>query len=265
MIVGAGPWPEVRLYSIESCAKARVIKRLNAVKNFRNALSGLVLLLALSACATDRSYGAASGVEVAELDELPPPRVENLYVIGPQESLEIEVVGAERLSGKYLTDGEGRVAFPLIGLINLGGLAPSDAADLIADYLRGRYLLNPQVRVLPEEIPLPTVSVGGQVNKPGEYPVLGRQSLLRVVNQAGGLAEYAKLDDVLVLRTVGGQRYIGAYNIQGIQRGNYPDPTVYPNDIVVVGDSPSRRRVDAILRFAPLLSTSAILIDRIGR
>ena len=88
---------------------------------------------------------------------------------------------------------------------------------------------------------------------------------MRVVNQAGGLAEYAKLDDVLVLRTVNGQRYIGAFNIQAIQRGNYVDPTVYPNDIIIVGDSPNRRRLDGILQFAPLLSTSAILIDRIGR
>ena len=227
------------------------------------ALSGLALV-SLSGCATDRSIGRASAIEIAELDELPPPGAENLYVIGPQEALDIEVVGAERLSGAYLTDGQGRISFPLIGFLDLRGLAPNLAAELIADRLRGSYLLNPQVRVIPQEIPLPTVSVGGQVNKPGEYTVFGRQSLLRVVNQAGGLAEYAKLDDVLILRTVAGQRYIGAYNIEAIQRGNYEDPTVYANDIVVVGDSPSRRRLDAILRFAPLLSTSAIVIDRIG-
>lgn len=224
-----------------------------------------MLPLALWGCATDRAYGEAPGIEIAELEELPAPRLENLYVIGPQEALEIEVVGAERLSGEYLTDGEGRISFPLVGLIELGGLAPNKAAELIANFLRGSYLLNPQVRVIPSKIPPPTVSVGGQVNAPGEYPVLGRQSLLRVVNQAGGLAEYAQLDDVLILRTVGGHRYIGAYNMQAIQRGNYEDPTVFPNDIIVVGDSPNRRRLDSILRFAPLLSTSAILIDRIGR
>lgn len=229
------------------------------------AFRGLALALLLAGCATDRSYGEAPSIEIADLDELPPPGVENLYVIAPQVPLKIEVVGAERLNGIYLTDGQGRISFPLVGLLDLNGLAPNEAADKIADLLRGDYLLNPQVRVIPNEIPPPTVSVGGQVQRPGEYPVLGRQSLLRVVNQAGGLAEYAKLDDVLVLRTVSGQRYIGAYNIQAIQRGNYSDPTVYPNDIIVVGDSPNRRRIDAILRFAPLLSTSAILIDRIGR
>ncbi|WP_435201432.1 polysaccharide biosynthesis/export family protein [Qipengyuania sp. 902] len=241
------------------------MKTSGSIKNYVLALSGLMLSLALSGCATDRAYGEAPGIEIAALEELPAPRLENLYLIGPQEALEIEVVGAERLSGKYLTDGEGRISFPLAGLLNLEGLAPNEAAELIEDFLRGSYLLDPQVRVIPSQIPPPTVSVGGQVDEPGEYPILGRQSLLRVVNQAGGLAEYAKLDDVLILRTVGGQRYIGAYNIQAIQRGNYEDPTVYPNDIIVVGDSPNRRRLDSILRFAPLLSTSAILIDRIGR
>lgn len=235
------------------------------MKKLQFALGLLALPLALSGCATDRLYGEAAGIEIAELDTLPAPGIENLYVIGAQQALEIEVVGAERLSGMYLTDGQGRISFPLVGLLDLGGLAPNEAADLIADILRGNYLLDPQVRVIPDEIPPPTVSVGGEVEKPGEYPVLGRQSLLRVVNQAGGLADYAKLDDVLILRTVNRQRYIGAYNIQAIQRGNYDDPTVYPNDIIIVGDSPNRRRLDGILQFAPLLSTSAILIDRIGR
>lgn len=241
------------------------MKRKRKLSLSRTGLVGLAVALVLPGCATDRTYGEAPGIEIAELEELPAPRFDNLYVIGQQDALEIEVVGAERLSGTYLTDGQGRISFPLIGLLDVDGLAPNEAADLIANSLQGNYLLNPQVRVIPAEVPPRTVSVGGQVNKPGEYSVSGKQSLLRVINQAGGLAEYADMEDVLVLRTVAGQRYIGAYNIQAIQRGNYADPTVYPNDIVVVGDSPARRRLDNILSFAPLLSTSAILIDRIGR
>ena len=50
-----------------------------------------MLPVALSGCATDRTYGQAPGIEIAELEELPAPRIENLYVIGPQEALEIEV------------------------------------------------------------------------------------------------------------------------------------------------------------------------------
>ena len=114
---------------------------------------------------------------------------------------------------------------------------------------------------MPEAFPVPSVSVGGEVRKPGSYPAIGRQTLLRVVNQAEGLTQYAKADDILVLRTVANERYIGVYNLRAIERGNYPDPQIFPNDVVIVGNSPERRRLDALLQiFPPLITTAAILI-----
>ena len=247
----------------------RVLSCAVVLRIYMRKLATHVALLAatclLAACATDRSFGTASEIEVTQLEQLPQPEGEIFYVIGPQERLDIAVVGSELFTGTYLTDQKGNVQFPLIGEVPTGGLAPSDASDLIADGLRGRYLTDPQVRVIPQEFPLPSISVGGQVKKPGSYPAQGRQTLLRIVNEAEGLAEYAKYDDVLVMRTVNNQRYIGVYNIEAIQRGNYPDPILYPNDVVMVGDSPARRRLDSIFQFAPLLTASAILIDRLGR
>ncbi|MCP5396136.1 MAG: polysaccharide export protein [Sphingomonadaceae bacterium] len=235
---------------------------------FRFALA-IAATVSLAACATDRSVGGASTIEATDLDELPAPTGEGIYLIGPQERLEITVAGepenSKLWSGTYLTDDEGRLSFPYLGQLDFGGKEPSVAARLIESGLRGRYLVDPQVRVIPEDLPVPSISVGGQVDKPGAYPAVGKPTLLRVVNLAGGLNEYAQLDDVLVLRSVAGQNYIGVYNIGGIQRGNYPDPLLYANDVVIVGDSPQRRRLDNILQFVPLLSSSAILIDRLGR
>jgi polysaccharide export outer membrane protein len=222
-----------------------------------------IALLAVSGCATDRSVGLAPEVTLTALETLPPPRGEISYVIGPQEKLEIEVVGAETLSGTYLTDIDARLAFPLVGVLEFDGRTPAEAAVMIAERLRGRYLLDPQVRVIPEEFPVPSISVGGQVKRPGSYPAVGRQTLLRVINQAEGLAEYAQKDDVLILRTVDSERYIGVYNITAIERGNYPDPQLFPNDIVMVGDSIQRRRLDDFLQLLPpLLTTATILITR---
>lgn len=224
----------------------------------------LVLGLAgLGGCAVDRSVGLAPEVSLTELETLPRPRGEISYVIGPQEKLEIEVVGAETLSGTYLTNIDSRLAFPLIGVLELEGQTPAEASLAIAERLRGKYIRDPQVRVIPAAFPPPSISVGGQVKRPGSYPAVGRQTLLRVVNQAEGLAEYAQKDDVLILRTVDSQRYIGVYNLTAIERGNYPDPQLFPNDIVIVGDSLQRRRVDEFLRvLPPLLTTAVILITR---
>ena len=45
------------------------------------------------------------------------------------------------------------------------------------------------------------VSVDGEVKRSGAYPVAGRMTLMRAVALAGGVTEYAKLDDVVVFRT----------------------------------------------------------------
>lgn len=219
----------------------------------------------LSACATDRSFGTSPDIEVTDLSELPAPQGEIFYTVGPQEKIEIQVIGSEELSGTYLTDERGNIAFPLLGELETGGKSPSEAANIIADGLRGRYVLDPLVRFVPAEFPPPSISVGGQVKKPGFYPAIGKPTLLRAVNQAEGLTEFAEVEDVLVIRKVDGQTYIGLYNIKAIQRGNYPDPVLYPNDIVTVGDSPARRRLQTILPLVPILSTAAIIIDRLGR
>lgn len=223
--------------------------------------------LALGGCAsTDRTYGAAPEVEVADLTSLPEPEMIEFYTLGPQEKVEIAVIGAESLSGTFLTDRNGNIDYPLLGVVAVGGLSPDEAARMIADGLRGRYLRDPQVRLIPSELPGSTISVGGQVNRPGTYEVPGKLTLLRAVNQAGGLGEYAQDDDVLVMRTIDGQSYIGLYNLGAIQRGNYADPAVYPNDIVMVGDSPGRRRIDRIVgTLAPILSTSAVILNVLTR
>lgn len=225
----------------------------------------LVALAFVPACTTDRTFGSSSDIEITALEELPVPHGEFAHRISAQEKLEITVAGSEALSGTFLTDELGKITFPLLGEVDLNGQTPAMASRLIADGLRGRFLLEPQVRVIPEDFPLPSISVGGQVKKPGSYPAAANQTLLRVVNLAEGLQEYAQLDDVLIMRTVNGQRYIGAYNLAAIQRGNYPDPVLYPNDIVMVGDSPARRRLDNILQFVPLITASAIVVDRLGR
>ncbi len=233
------------------------------VCNLRH-ISILAAAAVVSSCATtDRSVGLDPGIEVSALEQLPAPRGANFHTIGSQETLQIEVVGAPTLSGTFLTDIDGRLAFPLIGTVDIAGKSPADAGRIIADGLRGAYLRDPQVRVIPKDSPVPSISIGGQVRKPGSYPAAGQPTLLRLVNQAEGLTQYARLDDVLIMRTVADQRYIGVYNLGAIQRGNYTDPQLFANDIVMVGDSPERRRLEVLLQvLPPIVTTAAILISQ---
>jgi len=53
--------------------------------------------------------------------------------------------------------------------------------------------------------------------------------------------------------------------MEAIQRGNYADPRIYPEDIVMVGDSPSRRRLLSLVSLAPLVTTPLFLLERLLR
>ena len=218
---------------------------------------------ALAGCVSTPPTGAAPNIELADLTTLPAPARVLDHIIGSQESLEIIVSESDILSGTFVTDGAGYINYPLVGDLYLEGKTSRQAAKLIADRLRGNYVLDPQVRVRATAATPPAISMGGQVTRPGSYSAATSPTLLRAINNAGGLAEYAKKDDVLIMREVEGQRYIGVYNIEAIQRGNSADPQIFPGDIVTVGDSLARRNLETILGFIPLLSSSVILVERV--
>ena len=188
--------------------------------------------------------------------------------IGPFSELRVDVFGVPEMQRDIMTDGEGNFAFPLIGVVAAAGKTPTDVAGDIESRLAGRYVRNPQVTVNfksssnPLAVQSISVTVDGQVNKAGTYPVVGRVTLMRAVALAGGVNEFADLDDVVVFRNVGSQQYVGLYNLEAIRRGNYSDPEIFPNDVVIVGDSPARRRFKDILQVVPALLSPVILLAR---
>lgn len=216
------------------------------------------------------------GTPITALSVLPPPeasdviRSTRLAFIGPFTELRIEVFGVPDLQRDIMTDGEGNFSFPLVGTVAAAGKTPLALAEQIRSQLAGKYIRDPQVTV---NFKAPTsasalafqsmaVSVDGEVKRSGSYPVAGRMTLMRAVALAGGLTEFAKLDDVVVFRNVGTKQYVGIYNIGAIRRGNYADPEIFPNDVVIVGDSPQRRMFKDILAATPALLSPLILLAR---
>jgi polysaccharide export outer membrane protein len=230
-------------------------------------LIAAVLFLALAACSSTPPLGGPS-VAVADTDGLPPPTRADLlsssspYLIGPFDKLHIDVFGIEDLQRDVQIDASGRLSFPLIGVVEAAGLTPDELAEVVRTRLQGQYVRDPQVTVNLEETVSQVVTVDGQVNKPGVYPVVGRMTLMRAVATAGGLGEFARLSDVVVFRKANGQQMVGLYNLEGIRRGNYQDPQVYAHDVVVVGDSKARRLFKDIIQGSSLITTPLIVALR---
>ena len=215
------------------------------------------------------SVGTNANVRVAQSGTLPPPDGTDLieqnrpYLIGPFDRLTIDVFGIEELSKKEVqTDAGGRISFPLAGIVEAAGKTPAELEKIIEGRLKERFVRNPQVTVNLKETVSQVVTVDGEVKEPGLYPVIGRMTLMRAVATAKGAATYAKLSDVVIFRTVKGQKMAALYNLKAIRRGNYDDPEVFANDVVIVGDSQARRLFTDGLQVLPLLTTPLILLFR---
>lgn len=181
-------------------------------------------------------------------------------LIGPLDTIQVDVFNVPELSREMQVDASGRISMPLVGTIDARGKTAAELARAVDASLRGRYVRNPEVTVNIKSSVSQVVTVDGQVVEPGLYPVTNQMTLMRAISSAKGLSEYARQDDVVILRTVDGRRMAGLYNIAAIRRGAYDDPAIYANDVIVVGDSPQRRLFRDFVSLSPLLAAPLIAI-----
>ncbi|MCW4463470.1 polysaccharide export protein [Sphingomonas sp. BT-65] len=181
-------------------------------------------------------------------------------LIGPLDTIEVDVFGIENLSREMQVDASGRIAMPLAGTIDARGKTAQELAAAIEIALRARYVRDPEVTVNIKSSVSQVVTIDGQVVEPGLYPVTNQMTLMRVIASAKGLSEFARQEDVVILRKVGDRKMAGLYNIAAIRRGAYEDPPVYANDVIIVGDSPQRRLFRDFVALSPLLASPLIAV-----
>jgi len=226
-----------------------------------------LLPLTLAACGLHREpLRSTERLTVVQGESvLPAPHREDLTVadrptlIGPLDTITVDVFNVPELSREMQVDGSGRIYMPIAGTVEASGKTAAELARTIEASLKGN-VRNPQVTVNVKSSVSQVVTVDGQVQEPGLYPVTNQMTLLRAVASAKGLTEFAKENDVVILRTVSGRKMAGLYNMDAIRRGVYDDPPIYANDVVVVGDSPQRRLFRDFVGLAPLLAAPLVAV-----
>ena len=105
---------------------------------------------------------------------------QSAITIGPGDLLDLTVFDVPELVLKVRVDASGGVSLPLIGDLKLAGMTVRDAQQLIARELVERQLVKePQVSLFIEEFATQGITVYGEVNTPGIYPLMGPASALR--------------------------------------------------------------------------------------
>lgn len=110
------------------------------------------------------------------------------YPLGAGDAIRIQVFQNPDLTIETRVSENGSITYPLIGAVDLGGLSIANSEKKIADALeKGGFIKQPQVNIVLTQIRGNQVSVLGQVNRPGRFPLeTANTRLSDMLAMAGG-------------------------------------------------------------------------------
>jgi polysaccharide export outer membrane protein len=180
------------------------------------------------------------------------------YKIGPLDVLDVSVFKVPDLNKEVQVAEDGTINYPLIGEVPAGGKTAQQLEQELTKKLGAKYLRDPQVTVMIKEYNSQRVTISGAVKSSGVYAIKGDTSLMQVVAMAGDIDMNTDSGDVIVFRTIDGQRSAARFDIDAIKAGKAADPQVEPGDVVVVDSSATKVAFHNIISALPIASTAAV-------
>lgn len=119
-----------------------------------------------------------------------------VYRLAPDDKVKIDVYGEAELSGQYLVGSDGRISFPLVGMVNAGGLTLAQLQDVLTQRLGARYLKHPKVSA--DIVEYRPFFILGEVNRAGQYPYRVGMTIDAAVATAGGFTYRANKRSVAI-------------------------------------------------------------------
>jgi polysaccharide export outer membrane protein len=163
------------------------------------------------------------------------------YRLGPGDVVRITVYNNPDLTTEAQVNQHGRITFPLIGDVRIGGIEKGQAEQIIARRLgKGGFVLKPQVNLLVLGFKSQQISVLGQVNRPGKYPIEQASTLADLLAIAGGVAQAGSDTIILITKDADGNSAKRDVDINhalrnGDMEKNFP---VVNGDIIYVPRAP---------------------------
>ena len=159
-----------------------------------------------------------------------------LYIIQPNDILEIFVYKEPELTRKVLVRPDGRISFPLVQDLQAAGINPGELKARIEKELE-KFLNAPSVTVIVEAIQSYRIFVVGKVQKPGSYMSERPITVLQALAYAGGFQEFADESGMTIVRTTEqGRSAVLNFNYKDVIKGKNAEQNIYlkSGDVVVV-------------------------------
>ena len=194
----------------------------------------------------------------------------HVSTLNPEASLPFNLYKAADEGGMrpeqvdYIIDKNGEIDFPVLGAIKIVGLSPEQTKAIIKEKL-SVYLKDPIVNIRLKNF---SVTILGEVNRPGTYPVLGEQiTILEALGLANDLTIKGMRDNVLVIRDFNGTKVYTRVDLTQKESLNSPVYYLTQNDVVYVEPNKSAvtsssldNRASIWVSIASVLITSTVLM-----
>jgi polysaccharide export outer membrane protein len=155
----------------------------------------------------------------------------------------------------YRIDDEGSIDLPLIGKVEVAGLA-IDEVEIALTAMAEKQYPGSEVQVFQLD---GTISILGEVRNVGRYGIFKeRNTILDVIASAGGLGDYADRSQIKIIREIADEQIVFHIDLNDINALSDPAFHLVNNDIVVV--TPLRRRKYVTTNIQWLVSSVTALV-----
>lgn len=163
----------------------------------------------------------------------------------------------------YLVDNEGKINFPVVGELKVGGLTKNEAEQLITQAI-SPYLAESENPVVTVRMSSFSISVLGEVNQPGTFTVAREKiNVLEALSRAGDMTIYGIRNNVTLIRedSEGNKSYY-TLDLNDANIVNSPYYYLQQNDILYVEPNKIRAKSSTIGASTNLwLSATGILVS----
>jgi polysaccharide export outer membrane protein len=121
------------------------------------------------------------------------------YIIGPEDILFISVWREDSLTHQYGVRPDGKITVPLVKDIQAGGLTPERLGEQLTQAL-SEYFNKPEVTVTVVQVNSKKFFIAGEVNHPGQYPLVTSIKVFDALNAAGGFKDFANKKTIVIIR-----------------------------------------------------------------
>ena len=121
------------------------------------------------------------------------------YIVGPGDTLVIQLYGNEPATYELTVERDGRINFPKIGPIMVSGMTFDAARDAIEQHV-SKQLIGTRVSVTMGDLRSIRVFVLGEAQKPGSYTVSGLSTMTNALFVSGGVKKIGSLRNIQLKR-----------------------------------------------------------------